>query len=271
MDAEIKWLPELTNHLEAELRRNNIGTSQTCPNLYAVVGYGRRAPHHKARLIETQSGKHMVLSSEFGKLQEQLASDTYGMTEDGYQALAFAVRRTAYRRCSDIAHIAVLITSEDRDIANSGARRLNRTDMKVVLQRRGFSLSVIVDNPFFAGDPIQSVFGVDSKHWAYQAQQTNTGNGSILPSEDAFRAFRQRNDGVEIGDGNGNTKPDYTDLALEACGAAWDTNILRGDNRKRIQQFTGAFVADLLRQATMLSSVCRCYRQQNIVCRRTTC
>lgn len=259
MSSELDYVPNMITQLNQLLKRKRFGRKGECPNLFSVVAFGRHDTAHGARLLVGDERQAMVEARHFSQLWRQVSVDPYGYEEDGYYALATALRQVPYRRCSDVAHIALLISDEDRDVSTLG-RTTSQEDLRHAMQRRGFTMVGLLENPFFAGAAVESAFGVaklsQTQHQAYLNPFAESSSTSI--STDFKLSFVTNNRQVSIGTGHDRTKEDYVGLALDTCGSAWDMSIMRLSSEERKSQLTSALASDLERQAHRLKRKCRC-------------
>ena len=261
MNAEVSYVPGMVEKLNRLFKQKRYGRRGKCPNLFSVVTFGRRDSQYGARLLLGEERQALVEARDFSQLWQQIRIDPYSYEEDGYHALATALRRVPYRRCSDVAHVALLISDEDRDISELG-RATDSLDLLEALQRRGFTLAGLVDNPFFAGSAVESAFGVarlgKSRQQAYLNPYAES--SSRIIANDFSLSFVTNNRQVSIGTGNDRTQEDYVSLVLDTCGSAWDMTIMRFSTEERKSQLTAAMAADFIRQASDLERKCRCVK-----------
>ncbi|WP_298447522.1 PEP-CTERM sorting domain-containing protein [uncultured Marinobacter sp.] len=224
MAGEHAWLSTMIANLESGLTGANVGVSEA--NRYSLVGFGGGGAHFAPNVHE-MDGNDWGSSAQFAAAAGTLV--TSGGTEDGWNALDWAMSNLAYR--SNAAVNFVLVTDEDRDNTNN---TLNPADLKNRLSSFNALLNVVVSNPFSC-DGAGAAIGVDSALDGFQAD----GVGGYT---------KCAGDGI-VGNGAGTTETDYVALALESGGAAWNLNILRdgGDNAT---SFTKSFVDTKVKEIT---------------------
>ncbi len=237
MDTEHDWLnaggaiPSVVPLLESALLAKGVGAGADA-NRYALVGYGSSNTHSPLNQV---AHKHTVGGGEFGSATNFTTAanglTSQGGTEDGYQAIDFALNQYTYRT-GNFARQVILITDEDRDInpstnnSNTSGNALNFAIVQEALRGADFTLNVIVNNGFRDG-AFNTAMGVDADGTAYLV--------------DGAGGFTTAPGGVPTG-GTGTTKADYIDLAHQLGGAAWDLNIMRSGGTS-VSSFTGAFIA----------------------------
>lgn len=146
---------------------------------------------------------------------------TSGGTEDGYQAIQFALDNLQFTAGAAINFI--LVTDEDRDVESSDTF----ASIKAALTSRNILLNAIINNPFTSDNKVASeVLGIDSDGRAF----FDAGAGTFGTDT-----------GAVIGNGSGTTETDYAELALQTGGAAWNLNLLRAGGDKAIA-FANAFI-----------------------------
>ena len=242
MGNEIQWLKDIIPQLDAELLKNQVGTDPSCPNRYAVVGFGRAIPGHLATLYTPRVGGEMFPIGQYNDAVRNLVEDGAGRFEDGFQAMDFALRtlplRTSTSQCQ-ISKNMILLTDEDRDVAD-GYEGLTRPVMQDRLARANFKLNAIVDNAFTVG----GVRGI--------GRISNRGFGS--PSFGSGTCYTSSSS-VSSQNGYGNTKAMYTDMALALGGGAWDILQLRDPS---IRSAMTCAMLDV-KVTEIASEVTRCY------------
>lgn len=248
MEGEHLWLPGMIQNLETQLRRKEIGSTAGVPNRYCLVGFGQRDSNvdllypHRYNLTD-QDGRMqgMVEQKDFAALASQLFADPRGNTEDGYLAIQHALENCPLRPEANVYLNVIFISDEDRDVLPEGAG-ITRSSMKVFLRNvlnKGALLNVVVDNTFLCDDV--SVLGVDFDKRGYRPD--GAGNYSACPNGEIPRGF-------------GSTRRDYSGVAVELRGAAWNINLLRAGGTTA-QSFTAAFTAVKTDEITSLVESCR--------------
>ena len=227
MQEEHQWLPFFIQILEARLVSQRIGDvrqTKQCPNLYSLVGFGRRSI--VGQVFRDNRGRDFVTAREFLPLARRLSADRMGYREDGYQAIVHGLQETTWRnaRNGPVAQLVVLVTDEDRDEIDKSITRLTISNE---LRQRGIQLHAILDQQFTAGGV--PALGVDASNNGYLGGQL--GDFSVTTNQ------------IKVGDGFADTTHDYTLLALELGGSAWDINVI--SNTLRLQALTEAFVSAL--------------------------
>ncbi|XP_065179370.1 uncharacterized protein LOC135809858 [Sycon ciliatum] len=244
MSTEHSWLPGMVETLEDNLLRDGIGTNAGLRNHYALVGFGRNVTNPRARILRDSRGVGYLPFEGYVYVNDLLESGSDGRIEDGYQAIIHALDNLQHRGSSSVALNIILVTDEDRDILAEAAS-LTRDLVKQRILAEGAALNVVIDNDFQAYNNSRAL-GVDSFGMAYLEQ----GN-----------AFQQTKENIRIGAGYRSTRQDYTELALETGGAAWDIRLLREGGDFTQLQFTEAFTR--VKTAEI--------RQRTTVCRRCEC
>ena len=208
----MKWLKSFVPYLNTGLRTKNIGSSATCLNQYAVIGFGSAGISYPT-IYNTDSGSSLFSIKEFADVSVQLSKGRSGYTKYGYWALSVALinlpLRNSTRNCQVKRHLLLMT---DGDNVFSGLRR---SDIEALLTKNQAYLHVIVHQDF-AVNGSQGI-GVTANGIGYK-ESTN---------DDVCFDTNLDND---IGEGYGETHRDYTSLALQqnVAGTAW--NILRLNN-----------------------------------------
>lgn len=231
MSGEHAWLGNMISSLEAGLANKGVGVSES--NRYSLVGYGGSSStgHYAPNPHDMDTGTTSV--DDWGSAtQFQAATGSLtigGSTEDGWNALDWAMNNLTYR--NNAAVNFVLVTDEDRDNRNGA---LTANGLKNGLGNLNALLNVVVNNPFTCSGS-GSAIGVDSDLNGFQAD----GAGDYT---------KCAGNGV-VGNGAGTTESDYVDLALQTGGAAWDLNILRKGGLNATS-FTKSFVDTKVKEIT---------------------
>ena len=224
MDNEHNWTPGMVHDLEMTLKNIGIGVCPSLPNLFGIVGFGRglnaRPYGSLAHTFTSRDGRKMLPINDLAQVTAQVQSDSTGSYEDGYQAIEHALNDIDFRTNQNVGRLMILISDEDRDNIR---RSLSRQRIKDLLMKRKMTLHVVVDNTFSAKG--RTAFGVNSTEWAFLQGD----NGTVIAAP-----------GAQLGLGFANTLRQYTELALELNGTAWDINLLRR-GRKTTQTMTYAF------------------------------
>lgn len=229
MSGEHSWLGNMIQDLETGLTGQGVGVS--VGNRYSLVGYGgsSNTDHYAPNPHDMDTGTTSV--DDWGSAtQFQAATGSLtigGSTEDGWNALDWAMSNLTYR--NDAAVNFVLVTDEDRDNVNGD---LSTGGLKSGLGKLNALLNVVVNNSFSCNSGGAAI-GVDSDLNGFQAD----GSGDYTKCNGA------------VGAGYGTTKTDYVDLALQTGGAAWNLNILRlGGNDAT--SFTKSFIDTKVKEIT---------------------
>jgi hypothetical protein len=229
MSGEHSWLGNMIQDLEAGLTSKGVGVSES--NRYSLVGYGGSGSHYAPNPHDMDAGTASV--DDWGSANQfQTATSsltTGGGTEDGWNALDWAMNNLSYR--NNAAVNFVLVTDEDRDNRNAA---LTATGLKNGLGNLNALLNVVVNNPFTCSGTGAAI-GVDSNLNGFKAD----GAGGYT---------KCAGDGV-VGNGAGTTETDYVDLALQSGGAAWNLNILRAGGNNATS-FTQSFIDTKVKEIT---------------------
>jgi hypothetical protein len=239
MSGEHAWIGSMVTSLEAGLVAAGVGDTGAgqAVNQYALVGFGRSANSGNPVTIPVGGGlwgTAAQLSTAAGTLQ------TSGGTEDGYEAIAFALANYTFR--AGAAVNVVLITDEDRDNTSSDTY----TSVLSSLTSRNALLNVVVDNSFGSDTGIALGRFADSKDLNPLVDKDgNPVTGGTAAIENAILSNGSGGyllaTGATTGSGGGTTETDYVALALDTGGAAWNLNLLRLGGNTAIS-FTNAFV-----------------------------
>jgi hypothetical protein len=220
MTLEHAWIPGMTVALNGALREVGIGIQPE--NRFGVVGFGADCDEPGlGRVISNADEQVFVFASNITDFTMSL--DTSGRNEDGYSGIQTALEGYEFRNG---AKQFILITDEDRDAVRPN---LTRAVIRDMLQSRGILLNVAVSEEF-AGDEFRAL-GIDGEGNAYVYDPS-------LAS--LFRIIEGGGASVEDS-GHGTTNTDYTGLALELGGGAWDLSTLR-EGGEVAEAFTNAFV-----------------------------
>ena len=183
---------------------------RAAPNRFGLVGFGGDCSDGLGlgRVVGGVGGQTFSFASNFTELSEGLT--TSGRMEDGYSAIYTAL--TSYELRANTAKQYILITDEDRDPVDSN---ITRELIREALTEVPIMLNVAVNEMYSDGS--LRALGIDSR-----------GRGYVYdPSSPSL--YRQvEGEARAVPDsGHGGTNQDYTQLALETGGGAWDLNILR--------------------------------------------
>lgn len=218
MDTEHAWLGTVIGDLDAAL----VAAGAT-GNRYGLVGYGADVSGHGG---QQRAHKHAVGGGDWGTAAQfrgaTSALVTEGGTEDGWQAIDFALDNYTFRGNARVN--VVLVTDEDRD-TNGYSGSYSDIRAKLTSPKSRVLLNAVVNASFRDGGG-QVALGRDSAGNAY----VTDGRGGYTTSPGAVAVS-----------GDGNTLKDYVDLAVATGGAAWDLNRLRAGGLTATS-FTAAFV-----------------------------
>ena len=168
-------------------------------NRYGLVGY-----EETGRELTVGSGK-MGSAQELSQAAQNLILT--GGTEDGYNAIDFALQNYSFR--SDAAVAFVLVTDEDRDEVN---QTLTTSSIFNVLNNRNISLTGMLDQEIFASDGTTRALVINPQNEVFLAD----GSGGVTKEPNG-----------SLGDGDGTTTEDYAELSLDLDSCVADLNKLR--------------------------------------------
>ena len=233
-----RWLPTLVVSIEKQLKMNDFGTNATHRNMYGLVGFGRASPSPKAHILLSNSSRQTYPAEEYPEANEKLVST--GSLEDGYQAINFALTNLPISKGPSVARVLILVTDEDRDVIEEG-KNISREKTLNRLASLGFILHVVVDNSFSAEG--RRVFGVDSNMSGY----------GILPNGTYTRIWKKG----KIGEAYNQARTDYTELALNLSGSAFDVKQLQEASSLIKETFASVLASVISRSAKMQVQNCR--------------
>lgn len=225
MSGEQTWIKNQITTLDSGLVAEGL-----TPNQYGLIGFGATAAGSPDYLRGFDVGgtglPNTNTAGSFGSAaQFQAAANNLvasGGTEDGYAAINLA--NTLAGR-SGAARNYILVTDEDRDVANS---TLSYANILSSMTGAGILLNAIVNHGFSCGT--KTALGV-----------AKDGASLIGFVADGLGGYSQCTETITFGSGSGTTKSDYVDLALATGGAAWDLNLLRSGGMLATS-FTAAFI-----------------------------
>ena len=238
MAGEHAWLPAALTKLENAFLALGLGWKSSTPNLYGLVGFGRA--HNSSlngllgHIFNFTDGTTMAPLSDFGQVASQLLADHRGKWEDGYQAIQHALKNIALRSTPNLQRIMIFVSDEDRDVTSAG-QGISREFIQSLLKEKHFTLHVVVDNTFTANG--MRALGINSTKWAFLEND----DGEVMDVS-----------GGQIGGGYLGTRQDYTQLALELKGTAWDINLLR----RTSSLFTDGFAKVIATETSILGMNC---------------
>jgi hypothetical protein len=132
-----------------------------------------------------------------------------GRKEDGYGAMSIALDSYSFR---DVAKQFILVTDEDRDAVSEN---LTREGVQVLLETAGVQLNAAISEEFEGGG--LRALGIDGQWNAYVYDPSIRTSFEVLEGSGAS----------VVDSAYGDTNADYTQLALDLGGAAWDLSQLR--------------------------------------------
>ena len=208
MMTEHAWIPEMTRQLDLALQEASVGVQ--LPNRFGLVGFGGDCSDGfgLGRVVGGVGGEMFTFSTNFTEFSEGLT--TSGRREDGYSGIQTALLSYAFRE--GVAKQFILITDEDRDVVDTS---ITRAEIKTSLLQEKVLLNVAVSQEFSGG--VFRALGIDSRGGAYLFDPSASSLYSLLEGEGS----------TMVGSGHGSTDADYTQLALEIGGGAWDLSHLR--------------------------------------------
>ena len=218
MSNEHSWLGGMISQLDNELLRA-AGNDIFDPR-YGLVGYGDSyGPNGQMGHAQyMESGELWGSASEFDIASKDLV--TSGGTEDGYEALEFAIDNYDFRNSAT--KNIMLITDEDRDPFFTTSEY---QDVLEKLNAYDITLNVLVGASYQCGDG-RSASGMDA-----------TGNGYVITT-DSYDVCEN----AHATYGNGSTIPDYVNLALATGGSSWGVDDFRNGGAAFASVFSSTFV-----------------------------
>lgn len=207
MAEEHAWLSTMIPQLDQALKEVDVGVDLV--NRFGVVGFGDDCNEDNVfgRVLLSSSQNQFAPASNITDFTGML--NIGGRMEDGYSAIAIALDTYSFR---DVARQFILITDEDRDVVD---QNLTRNSVRAMLEDAGIMLNAVI-NEEFQGEELRAL-GIDGSRNAYVYDP------SIRTS---FRVLEGL--GAPVQDSAfGSTNADYTQLALDLNGAAWDLSQLR--------------------------------------------
>ena len=224
MGGEHAWLGTMITALESNLVAEGVGngTDANDFNQYALVGYGGYyAPHPQTAHKETVGSGDWGTAAEFATATSSLV--TSGGTEDGWQAIDFALGNYTFR--PNAALNVILVTDEDRDNTDN---TITYNTVLADLLAQGAVLNSVVN----------ATYTTDGGNVVGVSQEEDLSLTGYMP--DGSGGFTEVAGPTFLTDW-GTTQADYIDLAWETGGAAWDLNQLRAGGNVA-DSFTAAFV-----------------------------
>lgn len=224
MAEEHAWISTMIQLLDQALIDVDVGVGPR--NQFGVVGFGDDCNEGSVfgRVLLSLGQEPFAFSDNITDFTRSL--NVGGREEDGYSAIGIALSSYTFR---DVAKQFILITDEDRDII---AQNLTREGVRVLLEDAGIQLNAAISEEF-QGDENTRALGIDGNGNAYVFDP------SVMS---LFRVLE--GSGMSIQDSAyGSTGTDYTQLALELSGAAWDLSQLRQGNTKHSSGYCSIFTA----------------------------
>ena len=210
MAEEHAWISTMIPLLDQALRDVNVGVDRQ--NRFGVLGFGDDCNEDNifGRVLLSSSQEQFAPADNITDFTGRL--NVGGRREDGYSAIATALNTYTFR---DVAKQFILITDEDRDIVNGN---VSRETIRALLEDAGVMLNAVI-NEEFQGEEMRAL-GIDASGNAYVYDPSIRTTFRVLEGS-----------GASVQDsGFGSTSADYTQLALELDGAAWDLTQLRQGN-----------------------------------------
>eukprot|EP00117_Sycon_ciliatum_P024540 scpid11042/ scgid20575/ Fibropellin-1; Epidermal growth factor-related protein 1; Fibropellin-I; SpEGF I; UEGF-1 len=231
MRQEHRWLEQLPETMERNLRANNIGTRR--PNQYGLIGFGHAERNDPAR----ERGVVLQDCGTAGQVQNAVRTRLYqdGRLEDGYSAVGVALSDlscisnlpTRRRQGERVACQVILVTDEGRDTLTQWRYDSLRRELGLY----DCALNVAVWERFQgrkdSNEAYRPALGVAHNNQAVLALPGD--RYEIVPDGEAIAIT-----GAE------NTHESYVKLAFETSGAAWDLEFLRSDLYRN--SFTDGFI-----------------------------
>lgn len=211
MSSEHEWLRNKIQDMEDSLVQAGIGSSTTLPNLYAVVAFGGSL---KPRVLTTSMGaKVLVPLIRTSDLLNQLSRFPQADSEDGYLALDVAARDVPLRKMVQTRSIFVLITDEDREVAN---HQITLDSAVKQLRKVNAELVVIADVIFnrSTGNDLDVMGKSRQSGYSYSLNSAKGFNEIPLAA-------------LSVVSGYGNSIQDYVPLANRLQGSIFAINMLR--------------------------------------------
>lgn len=208
MVQEHAWISMMTQLLDQALMDVEIGVEPR--NRFGVVGFGDDCNENNVfgRVLLSSTQEAFTVADNISDFTQRL--NIGGRQEDGYSAIGVALDSYAFR---DVAKQFILITDEDRDVV---AENLTRDSIRAMLEDAGILLNAVISEEF-QGDTDIRALGIDGNGNAYVYAPSIRSSFMVLEGS-----------GMSIQDSAyGSTSADYTELALELGGAAWDLSQLR--------------------------------------------
>lgn len=209
---------------------------------FGLVGYG--GPNSGDPRQHLVGGGNFGTDAQFVTAAGSLV--TSGGTEDGYEAMMFALNNVQFTATQ--AKVVILVTDEDRDVTSTDTL----ATVQQALTAAGASWSSILDQSITSGQSTVAI-GTD---------------GTVSYIADGSGGFTTEA-GYVFGGSDGNTTADYSDPTLAGGGCVADLNLLRQGGATATsfaaaflnciqvqvqQQVSGGDIAVLTRAAPVVSS-----------------
>ena len=224
-----------------------IGQAESA-NRYGLVGFGAAGYEHGRIIDLTGNGEEMANANQLKEGINQLMLN--GRNEDGYAGIEMARQLImSHQRClsSNMARQFILVTDEERDTV---VTELNKSVIYDRLKNFGL-LNIAVAEAFECktGEGLYDyteVLGLDGNHTGY-----STETGEEMSSVAECRA--------KPDSGYVTTNEDYTELAFQLGGGAWNLHQLR-EGGEKTNSFTRAFltvkVKEIIDQLSCITCLC---------------
>ena len=190
---------------------------------YGLTGFGARRSHDPASPL---AHKHLVGGGDFGTAGQFGTATgslvTSGSTEDGHQAIDFALNNYTYT--PGAVKNLILVTDEDSD---------NRSP--------GINAATVASGLSGASAMLNAVINVKFKcNYGHGPRALGMSSGGVGYKADGAGGFTTCANAKAVS-GSGTSIADYVGLAINSGGAAWDLNQLRAGGLTAMS-FTNAFV-----------------------------
>lgn len=243
MYSEHQWLRQMVKLLDDMLKKHGVGVMQE--NLFAIIGYGSQYQNYEFGRVLSPGGQHFVTADDIDLLVDELWVD--GRREDGYVAIQFAFDNLQFR--NGTAKQYILITDENRHILVPSLTYSFIRNLLIATETR---LNVIVGENF-EGDDNVIALGMDGSMNAYVYYPP----AAYVSEFPANLSVRVVSGGQSVPySAHKSTHEDYTNLALETGGAAWDLSSLSA-GPPLSDAFTSAFVNVKVQEILDQLSSCR--------------
>lgn len=247
MIGEHRWLKSIVYRLDSALKAKSVGILE--PNRFGLVAYannelGRTDQLGTILMMDENAHRMMGSAQDFHRaVNKQLRQS--GRYEDGYSAIRRALDGKNFR--SGTAKLILLVTDEDRDILNSS---ITYDSIYNALESEGVILNAVINQGFESSGKV--ALGIDASRNAYFMQRVVNVTGRSRQV-----GYNVKSKGQPVPDsGHGTTYGDYTLLALQTGGGAWDLNRLRKGGAVA-EAFTQAFVDVKVKEALSQLEMCR--------------